>query len=332
MFMNKKFLAILMGIIMIFSLAACSGAKNEVKNNKEKNAQVENKNTKEEKNDSAESESKVTKYPLSIVDSKDREVTIDEEPSKVVSIAPSITEIIFALEKQSVLIGRTDYCDYPAEVKDIESIGSLMEPNIEKITELKPDVVIASSHFKKEVMEKLESLDIKVLVLNEAQNFEGTYKTIKKVGEVLNAQDKANEIVTGMQNKIDSIKIAVKDAENPSVYYVVGFGEYGDYTATGDTFQNQLIEMAGATNAAADSTGWKYSLEKLVEKDPNILICSKYKNAKKGIEAANGYKDLTAVKEGKLFEIDNNMLDRQGPRLADGLEELAKIIHPELFK
>ena len=92
-----------------------------------------------------------------------------------------------------------------------------------------------------------------------------------------------------------------------------------------------MIAMSGGENVAQDADGWKYSLEKLIEKNPELIICSKYYDSKKGIEAANGYKDLDAVKNGKLVEIDNDLLDRQGPRSADGLLALAKLIHPELF-
>jgi iron complex transport system substrate-binding protein len=106
----------------------------------------------------------------------------------------------------------------------------------------------------------------------------------------------------------------------------------GDFTAGKGTFIGKMIEMAGGKNAADDVEGWSYSLEKLVEKNPDIMICSMYYDTKKGIQSTNGYKDLDAVKNGKLFEIDNNLLDRQGPRLADGLVELAKIIHPESFR
>ena len=124
----------------------------------------------------------------------------------------------------------------------------------------------------------------------------------------------------------------VKDQEKPSVYYVVGFGEYGDYTAGGDTFIGKMIEMAGGKNVAKEAEGWAYSLEKLVEQNPDILICSKHFDSKAGIELANGYKELSAVKEGRLYEIDNDLLDRPGTRLADGLEELARLIHPNVFK
>jgi len=271
-------------------------------------------------------------YPLKIKDSYNREVTIDKEPQRVISLAPNITEVVGAVGKLDKLVGRTDYCDYPAEVKSVQSVGTLKTPSIEKIVELKPDVVIASTHFSKEVLSKLEALNIKVVVLYGEENFDGVYSTISKVGSLLNANEAANKVVTGMKAKVASVKAKVKNAKKPTVYYVVGFGKYGDFTSGKDTFISQIIDMAGGKNAADDVTGWKYSVEKLVEKNPDMLICSKAMNAKDGIKATPGYKDLNAVKADKLYEIDNNLLDRQGPRLADGLEAMAKIIHPEAFK
>jgi iron complex transport system substrate-binding protein len=271
-------------------------------------------------------------YPITITDSYGRQVKIDNEPQKVISIAPNITEIIYAIDKSLKLIGRSEYCDYPEEVKKITSVGSLEDPSIEKIVELKPDLVMVSTHFKKEVIGKLESMGVKVVALYGQESFEGVYSTIEKVGMVLNAKENANKLITDMKAKVQNVSDRIKDKPQPSVYYVVSYGKMGDYTAGKDTFIGQIIQMAGGKNTADDVKGWSYSLEKLVEKNPEILICSKYYNTKQGIKSTNGYKDLAAVKSGNLFEIDNNLLDRQGPRLADGLIELAKIIHPEAFK
>jgi iron complex transport system substrate-binding protein len=277
-------------------------------------------------------EEKDSKYPLTIVDSYDREVRIDKEPIKVISVAPNITETIFALGQGEKLVGRTDYCEYPEDAKQIESIGSLESPNIEKILSLNPDLVIASTHFKKDVLQKLEELGLKVMVLYGEESFQGVYQVIEKLGTVLNAKEEADKVIANMKQKVTNVITTVKDAEKPEVYYVVGFGESGDYTAGRGTFIGEMIKMAGGKNAADDVKGWKYSLERLVEKDPDILICSKGYSPKEKVILANGYKDLTAVKNGKIFDIDNDLLEIQGPRLADGLERLAKIIHPELFR
>jgi len=257
---------------------------------------------------------------------------IEKEPKRIITIAPNIAETVYALNKGGELVGRSDYDDYPAQISKVTAVGQLTDPSIEKIVELKADVVIASTHFSKDVVKKLEAVNIKVIVLYGEENFDGVYNTITKVGEVLNANEKAKTIVADMKKKVAAVEAKVKTASKPSVYYVVGFGKSGDYTAGKDTFVGNMLEMAGGKNAAGDVTGWKYSIEKLVEKDPDILICSKDYDSKKGIEATTGYKDLKAIKGGKLLEIDQNIVDRQGPRLAEGLEVIAKLIHPELFK
>lgn len=312
MLKSKRILSLIMVIIVCFVLGACS---------KQKPVEVKK----------ADVGVSVT-YPLKVIDSYNREVTIDKEPTRIISIAPNITETIFSLGKGDKLVGRSDYCDYPQEVSKVTSVGLLTDPSIEKIIELKPDVVIASTHFAKEVLKKLEDLNIKVLVLYGEENFNGVYDTIVKTAEVLNAKEQGDKIVADMKKKVDSVTTKVKDAKKLNVYYVVGFGKTGDFTAGKGTFIGSLLEMAGANNAANDVEGWKYSIEKLVDKNPDILVCSEFYDSKKGIEATAGYKDLKAVKEGKLLEIDDNLITRQGPRLADGLEEMAKLIHPELFK
>ncbi|HOM01471.1 MAG TPA: ABC transporter substrate-binding protein [Acetivibrio sp.] len=309
LFLKRKILAVLMAIVLVFAFSSCSESDNgnDINNN-------------------------TSGYSITLKDSYQREVTLDKEPERVVSVAPNITEIIFALGKQDKLVGRTDFCDYPEEVQNIESIGNIDQPNVEKIVELQPDIVITSTIFTKEMVQKLEEAGVKVAIFHAEKNFEGVFDIIEKIGLLLNAKDKADSVVAEMKGKIELVESKVNGLEKPSVYYVMGFGEFGDYTAGRDTFISRMIEMAGGKNAADDVEGWKYNIESLLEKDPDILICSKFYDSKAGIQNADGYKELSAVKGGKLFEIDNNILDRQGPRLADGLLELAQIIHPEAFQ
>ncbi|NOH17225.1 ABC transporter substrate-binding protein [Clostridium cochlearium] len=312
----KKGLVLLISVFLTFSIVACSNNKND--------------NIKESKNSS--NISGKTTYPLNLKDSFGREVTIEKEPSKIISLGPNVTEIIFALNKGENLIGRTEFCDFPKEVEKIDTVGTLQTPNIEKIVELKPDIVIASTHVTEEYLNKLEQLGIKSIAFYGSEDFEGAYDVISNIGKVLNANKEAHTIVDNMKKKVDSVQEKIKGTDTPSVYYVIDFGKSGDYTPGKDTFLHKLINLAGAKNAGEDAVQWKYSLEKIIEKKPDIIICSKYYDTKKRLQQTEGYKDLEAIKNGKLFEIDNNMLDRQGPRLADGLEELAKIIHPDAFK
>ncbi|MCK5673958.1 MAG: ABC transporter substrate-binding protein [Spirochaetales bacterium] len=268
---------------------------------------------------------------ITIVDSFNRSVTIAKPALRIVSAAPNVTETIFALGKGNLLVGRTDYCDYPEEALNIASIGSLREPDIEAIAELDPDILIASTHFTNESLVKLTALSIPVVILADQNSFEGAYRTIEDIARLTGAETMGASLISTMKTTVDSVTSAVKGKEKPSIYYVIGFGEYGDFTAGGDTFINQIIDMAGGINIASEIEGWSFSLEQIVDSDPDILVCSKFWNSKESILVTNGYRDLRAVQNGSLFEIDNNMLDRQGPRLAEGLKALAEIIHPDAF-
>lgn len=273
-----------------------------------------------------------TAYPLTYTDIYKNTVTIDKEPKRIVSLSPTLTEDICSVGAFSKLVGRTDYCDYPTVVSTVASVGEVVNPNIEKIVALKPDIILASGMLSEESYKKLSGLGLKVLVIADTNNFNETYVAIEKIGTILNAQEKAKRVVDRMKYQVNLVTKLTKSAKKPVVYYVVGFGKYGDFTATGETFISDMIEMAGGINAAKDGKNWKYSVEALVKKNPDLLICSKFYDSKKGILLTPGYKDLTAVKKGKLQEIDDNLISRQGPRLADGLYALAKLIHPEIIK
>lgn len=271
-----------------------------------------------------------TQYPVTVTDSDAKKLTIDSEPMKIISMAPNITEMIYQLGLESKLIGRTDYCDYPKEVSKIASVGTLREPNIEKIISLEPDIVIASTHFSKEAEKQLTDLGVKVIVLYEEHDVEGVYDIIETLGTIFNTNKKAAETVNQMKTSIDETKTAITNLKSPSVYYVVGFGEYGDYTAGGDTFVGQLITLAGGNNIAQKVSGWSYTLESLIEADPDIIIIDK--TMKDSFMKAKNYKDLTAVKNNKVYEIDKNTMERQGYRNAIGLRSLAELFHPEAFR
>lgn len=320
--MFKKSLIFVLLLLLVFSVTGCTVKNEEVESNVEIVEEV-----------GTEVEVPVEESPyLVFVDGMDRDITLDKEPMTIVSVAPSVTETIFALGASDKLVGRTDYCDYPLEASSIESVGSLMDVNIEKIVEINPDIVIASTHFKAETLEKLTDLDINVAVIIAEESFDRVYSNIETIGKIVNRNDESSVIIDEMKEKVDYVKESVKDVDKLSVYYIIGYGEYGDFTATGETFISEMLEIAGGENIAKDATGWKYSLEKLVEKDPEIVICESDESTFNGVKEANGYKDLTAVKNGKLFSVDKNLVSRMGPRLAEGLLEISKLIHPEIFK
>lgn len=269
-------------------------------------------------------EDMATTYPVTLKDSNDREVTLEQKPETLISLGPNMTEIIYALGLGEKLIAATDYCDYPEEVAQVEKIGTLFEPDMEKITELAPDLILASTHVSDDTMAKLDELEIPVLMLYDEQNLEGLKGILETMGQALDVQEQAAEVSNDVLGRIDAARAGLEGQDPVRGYYVVGFGEYGEYTAGGDTFVNDILEAAGIENIAKDVEGWEYSLEKLLEEDPDVIIIPLW--AEESFGAEEPYSELTAVKEGRVFAIDNNMIDRQGPRNADAVEALVKIL------
>ena len=285
----------------------------------------DNANTNESHNEQVTQEA----YPVKITDSFGKEVTLEAEPMRIVSIAPSVTEMIYAIGAQDKLVGRTDYCDYPSEVSEIESIGTLTTPDLEKIISLQPDLVITATHFDEEKGVKLEEAGIPVIGLYEEFDVSGVYTQIETLGLALNKQEAAAKVVSEMKAKISEVQAKIEGLEAPSVYYVIGYGEYGDYSAPENTFVGQLIKLAGGDNIVPASDSWSYSLEALLQADPDMIFVRN--GEKDGFMAAEGYNHLTAVKEGRVYEIDGDLLDRQSNRNAEGVLVLAEIMHPEAF-
>lgn len=268
---------------------------------------------------------------ITVTDSQGNTVTFEKAPETVVSLAPNITEIIFALETEDKLVARTDWCNYPETVFDYTSVGNIDQPDVEAIIALNPDVVILTEMTMKELALQIKDAGIPIVVVDEEDSFEGAYSCIEIVGKTLGADEKAAEVVAGMKEKIESIMTKVMvSSKRVTVYYVMGYGEYGDYTAAKGTFISEMIAAAGGVNVADDTDGWTYSVEKLVEHNPDLLLLSMWAPAE-GLKTAAGYKDLTAVKDDKMITLDDDSLQRLGPRLGDAFESMAKAIHPELF-
>lgn len=343
---GNKVTAVLTAALLAFGAAACgsteNGAESAAAPSETSVVAISGSETPEPDNtsDTAASETaegdpeadgaQETAYPVEITDSYGDVITLEREPERVVSVAPNLTELMYKLDAADKLVGRSDYCDYPEEALAVESVGSIYTPDIEKIVSLEPDVVIVSTHFDEENAKKLEDLNIPVITLYEEHDVTGVYEMIEILGTAINRNEEALACVEEMRDVIAGVTAAVEGLDAPSVYYVVGYGEYGDYTAGGDTFIGGLISLAGGDNIAKDVSGWSITLEEIVEADPSIIVTSE--TDKDGFMADENYADLTAVKEGKVYTIDTNMLDRQGYRNADGVRMLAEIFHPEAIK
>ncbi len=272
-----------------------------------------------------------TTTEYTVTDSQGNVTTFENTPETVISLAPNITEIIFAIGAEDKLIGRTDWCNYPESVFDYESVGNIDKPDVERIIELNPDVVILTEITLQELAYQIRDAGIPFVVVDEEGSFAGAYKCIEIVGAVLGPYDKATEVVSSMKADIEAIMAKVAGADKKTVYYVMGYGEYGDFTAGKGTFISEMIAAAGGINVADDTEGWAYSVERLIEHDPEVMLLSTWASAE-GIKIATGYKDMTAVKENKMYTLNDDSLQRLGPRLAEAFAEMAKAIHPELFE
>lgn len=271
-----------------------------------------------------------TVYPINVTDSIGNTITIKEEPKTIISFAPNLTELIYALNLSDKLIGRTQYCDYPAEVSSVPSVGDFYNPDIEKIVSMDPDIVAASSLWTEDIIAKFKEAGITVVVLSEDKEVAGIYEMIDLMGQIFQCQETAAALVDTMKTQIENVTNKVAGLPEKSVYYVVDFGESGDYTAGGDTFIGGLLTLAGGNNIANDVNGWMYSLESLIEADPEVIIIGESK--KDDFINSGNYKNLSAVKNGKVYGIDNNLLDRQSYRTSEGIEAVAKLLHPEAFQ
>lgn len=272
-----------------------------------------------------------TVYPYEFTGSDGPKVVIDREPLRIVSLSPTYTEIVFAIGAGDRLVGRTDYCDFPAEAAKVTSVGSMTKPSVEKIVELKPDVILVS-FMDKEMVDKIEQTGAKVIQMPSGDSIAGSYQIMGEIAKILNANAAGDQLIQTIKADIAAISEKVKGLKPVTAYYVAGFGQSGDYTAGDKTFMNDLITAAGGDNVAKDAEGWNYTAEKLLEKDPQYIIIGSMAQMADTFKTTEPYKNLTAVKEDRFKEIDDNLISREGPRMAQGVKLLAEIFHPEAFK
>lgn len=262
---------------------------------------------------------------------KEENYTIAKNHKKIVSLAPSVTETMFDIGAESYLLGRTDYCNYPAEAKKLPSVGKMTEPSVEKIISLKPTAVIAETHYKEDVLNQLKKANIEVIAFKTPKNMEEAYDTIEKIGTIVGKNYEARALISTMSAKIATVSMKTKKLNKPSVYIVVGTGQYGEYTHGKDSFMNNILSVAGYKNAPQDADGFKYTLEKLIKLDPEYILAPSF--ALEQVKTGSAYKALSAFKNGKVVEINADIFSRPSRRVVDeGLKALLKIAHPEVIK
>lgn len=278
-------------------------------------------------------------YFAKVTDDLDREVVIDNKPQRIISLAPSHTETLFALGAGNRVVGVTEYADYPQEAKKINKVGTIKEPNVEKIIQLQPDLVLAAGITPKEVITRLSELGIDVVGLNPIDVSE-IIESISLIGKVTGQTEEADRITTKMRNKVEEITETVEknieDDQRPEVFYEIWRKPL--YTAGPETFIDNLIHLAGGVNIAHQAEGmWpQYNFEVLLAKNPEVYISSqhswKHQVSKESILQRQKFQEIKAMKTERVYIIDQDIVNRASPRIITALEKVAKAVHPKLFK
>ena len=261
-----------------------------------------------------------------VTDDYGRTVVVPAAPQRVVSLSPAVTEIMFALGAGDLLVGRTDFCVYPDAAGDIPSIGGISNLNVERILSMQPDLIISGSMVGKKFTDQFDQMGTPMVCVIEKPKFEALYDNIKAIGKLVGKEHEADSLIENLKLRMESLLAHGDSSQNtqlPSVYYVVGFGAGGNFTAGGNTFINDIIRMAGGRNIAEDIEGWSYSLEALVKEDPNFIIVRREDSA--AFCGMKPYNRLSAVKNGHVIGIVSGTLDLQVPRNIDAVLYLRKI-------
>lgn len=276
-------------------------------------------------------------YPQTLTDDAGREVAIGAEPARIVSLAPSNTEIVCALGACDRLVGVTDVDDYPSEVADVDEVVIGAVVDVELVVEADPDLILAAGNelTPSAVIAELADLGYPVIVLY-PESVDAVLDNITLVGRAINAAEAANAVVADMEYRIDVVRHAVPSAGLPLVFYEVGLFEGAIYTAGEDSFLASLIEMAGGIPITGDALTTSIPLEDLVAADPELILLgdAAYDSSitPESVAARPGWGEMTAVVNGDIVVmVEDPVITRPGPRIVDGLEALALAIHPDAF-
>ncbi len=276
----------------------------------------------------------VEAFPLTVTDDEGREVTLERAPKRIVSLAPSHTETLFALGLGDEVVGVTEFCDYPPEALEKPKIGGFSKVDLEKVVGLNPDLILATSIHSELVVPALAERGLKVIVLN-PEDIDAVLTKISLVGQVTGQAEAARELVADLEERIAAVEDRVKGlATRPRVFWELSPDLY---TAGPGSFIDDIITRAGGANVAAEAQSqWpQLGLEALVLADPEIVILGDHPYGAAAEEVKNrpGWADITAVRQGRIVEVeDDDLISQPGPRIAEALEFVAQAIHPEAFK
>jgi iron complex transport system substrate-binding protein len=275
---------------------------------------------------------------ITLTDGLNRTVTLASPAQRVVSLAPANTEILFAIGAGAQVVGRDEASDYPAEALSLPTIGGYSGFNLEAIVALHPDLVLAGGINTPELVASLEKLGLTVYLLPNPTTLEEMYTNLETVARLTGHESETATLVESLKRRVAAVDEKIMPLSYaPTVYYELDATDpTKPYTAGPGSFVDLLIARAGGINVGAElQSQWaQISLEQLVVANPAIIILgdAAYGETPEKVAQRPGWGTLTAIQTGQVFEFDDNLVSRPGPRLVDGLEALAKLLHPGVFK
>jgi len=260
-----------------------------------------------------------------------RLICFNETPERIISLAPSNTEILFALGLGDKVVGVTEYCDYPPEALEKEKVGGPWTPDVEKIVALQPDLILASDANPFDIITTLEGLELTVFGIK-STDLDDVLNDIRTVGEITDTEVEALALTSEMAVGIQSVTDQTEELEErPKVFYII----WNDplQTAGSGTFIHELIEKGGGVNICGNITGYPIiSIEEVIARNPEVIITSSWPGIYEWAMNETALNATDARQNNRVFACDNNLVQRPGPRLVEGLEWFAHFIHPEIFE
>ena len=332
----RKVFTVVLALALVLSLAGCGSAKQAAPAATEAPTAAPTEAPTAAPTEAPTPEPEPEKEPAVVVtDMTGREITLDEPATRIVALTASDCEILYALGAGDVLVGRGEYCDYPAEVLDVPSGQSGYDTNIEQIIALEPQVLLMSTMAQtQEQIDALEAAGIKVVV-SDAQDIEGVYTAIEILGKLMGKDDTAAALVENMRNSFAELQEKATGDGSKSVYFEVSPLEYGLWTAGSGTFMDEITRMLGLRNAFEDVQGWgSISEEQVLERNPDYIVTitmyfGEGPTPVEEIMARPGWENVTAVQNGAILNLVNNELSRPAPRLVDGAQMMYDFVYGE---
>ena len=328
--MKTKLTALLLSLSLLLTL--CVGCTQDKPENPADNSPQVSQPSENDPDTKPSGEGSAT---VTFTDMMGRKITLDKPAERIVVLAASDCEILYAIGAGDTVVGRGEYCDYPAQVLGIPAIGSGGETNIEQIIALQPDVLLMNDMDQtEEQVEQLEKAGIKVVMSNDSDIAE-VYTAIEMIGTLTGKAENAAAVINSMKTTFAEIQAKSTGDGTQTVYFEVSPLQWGLWTAGANTFMDEIAAMLGLKNCFADVDGWgEISEEQVLERNPDFIVTitmyfGEGPTPEEEILSRAGWQDVAAVKNGKILNLQNNELSRPGPRLADGAQMMFDFVYGE---